>query len=131
MYADASGIFVGGGGGGGNFAKFSQTGQSAVEGGTDGNVQGITELGGTVYVGGHYENYCGPGGGQHVCTDAHAAQQAARGLDLDRRAPVVGPERQQRAGRVRDWPATGATVGVGGDFTSTGQRTQPHFAMYQ
>jgi hypothetical protein len=130
MAADASGIFVGGGGGGGNFAKFSQTGSQEWSGGTDGNVQGITELGGTVYVGGHFENYCGPGGGQHICTSATPRNKLIAVSTSTGAIQSWNPSANSVLG-VFSLAGTGATLGVGGDFTSTGQRPQQHFALYQ
>jgi hypothetical protein len=130
MAADANGIFVGGGGGGGNFAKFSQSGSQQWSGGTDGNVQGITELGGTVYVGGHYENYCGPGGGQHICTAPTPRNKLLAVSTSNGAIQSWDPSANSVLG-VFSLAGTGATIGVGGDFTSTGQRPQQHFALYK
>ncbi len=130
MAADANGIFVGGGGGGGNFAKFSQSGSQQWLGGTDGNIQGITELGGTVYVGGHYENYCGTGGGQHICTSPTPRSKLLAVSTSSGALQSWNPSANSVLG-VFSLAGTGATLGVGGDFTSTGQRSQPHFALYK
>ena len=81
MYADANGIFVGGGGGGGNFAKFSQTGSQQWSGGTDGNVQGITELGRDGVRRRPLRELLRPGWRPARLHRAHASQQADRGLD--------------------------------------------------
>ncbi|HSD01891.1 MAG TPA: hypothetical protein VLB81_05960, partial [Gaiellales bacterium] len=71
MAVDANGVFIAGAGGGGNFADLNlTTGATVWQGGTDGNVQAIATLDGIVYVGGHYDNYCGMQGGQHTCTTA-------------------------------------------------------------
>ena len=65
---DRNGVFVGGIGDGGNFASFD-LGTSATRwlGGTDGNVQAVALYDGIVYVGGHFENYCGAAPGTHLC----------------------------------------------------------------
>ena len=68
LAADSHGVYVAGAGGGGNFAGLSPTGATLWQGGTNGNVQAIGVVGGTVYVGGHMQFYCGPQHGQHTCT---------------------------------------------------------------
>ena len=70
LASDANGVYVAGAGGGGNFAAFDPvTGTQKWLGGTNGNVQAITVVGGEVYVGGHMQFYCGPQHGQHTCTN--------------------------------------------------------------
>ena len=62
---DAAGVYVAGAGGGGNFAGFAPaTGAPLWQGGTNGNVQAIGVAGGFVYLGGHFQTYCGPQHGQ-------------------------------------------------------------------
>ncbi len=85
---------------------------------------------GTVYVGGHYENYCGPGGGQHICTTATPRNKLLAVSTSTGALQSWDPSANSVLG-VFALAATGATMGVGGDFTSTGQRPQQHFALYK
>ncbi len=65
---DPQGVFVAGNGNGGNVASFNPaTGQQQWIGGVDGNVQAIAVVGGVVYAGGHWANYCGQTSGAHTC----------------------------------------------------------------
>src|SRR5690349_12308223 len=77
---DANGVLVAGGGNGGNFASLDPlTGARQWIGGTDGNVQAIAVVGGVVYAGGHWANYCRPDVRcAHVSAPDAAAQAAPR-----------------------------------------------------
>jgi hypothetical protein len=131
LAADASGVYVAGAGGGGNFAGFNPSnGSSLWQGGTNGNVQAIGVVGGFVYLGGHFQTYCGPQHGQHTCTTPTARNKL---LAVD-----------EHTGALQSWnPSANSVLGVfalqgtstgamlvGGDFTSTGQRAQQGFAEY-
>ncbi len=130
MAVDASGVYAGGGGGGGNFAKFDQSGRQLWKNGTDGNVQGITQLAGVVYVGGHYENFCGSVGGQHICTSPIPRSKLIA-VDANTGALQPWDPSANSVLGVFAMADTGMTLAVGGDFTSTGKRSQPHFAIYR
>lgn len=132
LTADANGLYVAGAGGGGNFAAFDPaTGASKWVGGTNGNVQAIGVVSGVVYVGGHFQTYCGPQHGQHTCTNPIARDKL---LAVD-----------ETNGNLLPWaPGANSVLGVfsllgvssngdvlvGGDFTSTGQRKQQGYAQY-
>ncbi len=100
---DTQAVYVGGVGDGGNFASFDlTTGATRWLGGTDGNVQAIALYDGIVYVGGHYENYCGPAAGSHLCPTPQPREKAlAIGAD-DGAAAAVAAQDQQRLGSIRD-----------------------------
>jgi hypothetical protein len=129
---DAAGLYVAGAGGGGNFQAFNpSTGASLWQGGTNGNVQAIGVVAGVVYLGGHFQTYCGPQRGQHTCTTPIARDKL---LAVD-----------ETNGNLLPWaPGANSVLGVfslqgvgsngdmlvGGDFTSTGQRKQQGYAQY-
>jgi hypothetical protein len=129
---DAAGVYVAGAGGGGNFAAFDPaTGRSLWVGGTNGNVQAIGVAGGFVYLGGHFQTYCGPQHGQHTCTNP---------ITRDKLLAV-----NETNGSLQAWdPSANSVLGVfalqgvgsngdmlaGGDFTSTGQRKQQGYAQF-
>jgi hypothetical protein len=130
--ADANGVFVGGGGAGGNFAGLDpSTGARQWIGGTNGNVQAITVVGGVVYVGGHYGNYCGQVAGAHTC--GHPTSRPKL-LAVD-----------EGTGTLLPWnPGANSSLGVfalagdaatgnlfaGGDFTTIGGRSQQRYAEF-
>jgi hypothetical protein len=130
MAVDASGVFIAGAGGGGNFADLSlTTGTTVWQGGTDGNVQAIATLDGVVYVGGHYDNYCGMQGGQHTCT---TSIQRHKLLAVDEATGALqswDPSANSALG-VFALTGSGTTLGVGGDFTRIGGRAQQGFAEF-
>ena len=132
LASDANGVYVAGAGGGGNFAAFNPaTGAQNWLGGTNGNVQAITVVGGEVYVGGHFHVYCGPQRGQHTCTTPIARDKL---LAVD-----------EGTGNLTSWaPGANSVLGVfalygvasngdvlaGGDFTSIGLRKQQGYAQF-
>jgi hypothetical protein len=129
---DADGVFVAGGGGGGNFAGLDPaTGARQWIGGTNGNVQAIAAVGGVVYAGGHWSNYCGPTAGAHTC--AHPTPRPKL-LAVD-----------EATGALLPWnPGANSSLGVfalagdaatgdlfaGGDFTVIGGRSQQRYAEF-
>ena len=132
LATDAHGVYVAGAGGGGNFGAFNPaTGSMMWQGGTNGNVQAIGVVGGFVYLGGHFQTYCGPQGGQHTCTNP---------IPRDKLLAV-----DENSGALQGWdPSANSVLGVfalmgdaatgdvlaGGDFTSIGLRTQQGYAQF-
>jgi trimeric autotransporter adhesin len=132
LASDPSGVYAAGAGAGGNFASFDPgTGNQKWLGGTNGNVQAIGVVGGEVYVGGHFQVYCGPQHGQHTCTNPIArdkllAVNASNG-NLLPWAP--GADSALGVFALTGAPATGALFS-GGDFRHTGNRAQQGLAMF-
>jgi hypothetical protein len=132
LATDTHGVYVAGAGGGGNFGAFNPaTGSMLWQGGTNGNVQAIGVVGGFVYLGGHFQTYCGPQGGQHTCTNP---------ISRDKLLAV-----DENSGALQGWdPSANSVLGVfaltgdaatgdvlaGGDFTSIGQRAQQGYAQF-
>jgi hypothetical protein len=128
MAVDANGVFIAGAGGGGNFADLNPTTGALVwQGGTDGNVQAIATLDGNVYVGGHYDNYCGLQGGQHTCTTSITRHKL---LAVDETSGALlswNPSANSTLG-VFALTGSGTVLAAGGDFTRIGGRSQQGFA---
>jgi outer membrane protein assembly factor BamB len=130
LAADANGVYAAGLGGGGTFAAFNPaTGALRWQDGTDGNVQAIAAVGGEVYAGGHYGNYCGPQGTHHTCP---APLKRLKLVAVD-----------AVTGAVQPWaPSVNSVLGVfslgaangglvaGGDFTRIAGTTQQGFARF-
>jgi len=130
MAVDASGVFIAGAGGGGNFADLNlTTGALVWQGGTDGNVQAIAALDGVVYVGGHYDNYCGMQGGMHTCTTSITRHKLLAVDEATGALTSWDPHANSTLG-VFALTGSGTTLGVGGDFTRIGGRSQQGFAEF-
>jgi outer membrane protein assembly factor BamB len=128
--SNGQGVYAAEAGPGGNFAAFNPaTGAMKWQGGTDGNVQAITALDGYVYVGGHYENYCGPQAGQHTCATP------------TRRLKMLAVD--EHTGHLQSWaPSVNSVLGVhalertgdrlvmGGDFTKVAGSPQQGLAVF-
>ena len=133
LAADAAGVYVAGTGSGGNLAAFDPgTGQQLWQDGTDGNVQAIGVLDGIVYAGGHYENYCGPGAGQHVCTTPTPRSKL---LAVDETTGALEPWNPGANSVLGVFALTGDPVTgdllAGGDFTRIGNENQQSFADFR
>src|SRR5206468_6929869 len=128
---DANGVYVAGAGGGGNFAGLSPTGQPKWEGETNGNVQAIGVVGGIVYLGGHFQTYCGPQHGQHTCTNPIARDKLLAVNTSNGNLLPWAPGADSALG-VFALTGSNSTGNLfsGGDFKHTGNRAQQGFAMF-
>jgi hypothetical protein len=129
---DTAGLYVAGAGGGGNFAAFNPTtGASLWVGGTNGNVQAIGVVGGVVYLGGHFQTYCGPQHGQHTCTNPVSRNKLLAVDETNGGLLPWDPSANSVLGvfALQGVAANGDML-VGGDFTSTGQKKQQGYAQY-
>ncbi len=127
---DSNGVFVGGIGDGGNFASFDlATGATRWLGGTDGNVQAVALYDGIVYVGGHYENYCGAAPGTHLCP---APTPRSKALAIGSLTGLLQPWHPMVNSVLGIFALAGGSghLAVGGDFTRIGGRQQQGFAIF-
>ncbi|MFI5496873.1 LamG-like jellyroll fold domain-containing protein [Actinoplanes sp. NPDC051859] len=132
--ADATGVYAGHGGQGGRAVAYSTKGAVRWTRVFDGDVQAITRLGGTTYVGGHFDNACttGGNGAQGACTGGAVARFKFAAVDangsLSGWAPaangVVGV-RALAADPIRD------QVGAGGDFTTVQGKSYKRFVSFR
>ena len=129
---DALGVYVAGAGGGGNFAAFAPaTGAPSWQGGTNGNVQAIGVAGGFVYLGGHFQTYCGPQHGQHTCTTPIARNKLLAVNETTGALQAWNPSANSVLGVFAlQGVGSNSDMLVGGDFTSTGQKKQQGYAQY-
>ncbi len=130
LAADANGVYAGGGGSGGNFAAFNPSNGAALwKGGTDGNIQAITVLGGVVYVGGHFLNYCNGQSGQHTCA-APIARDHLLAVDEGTGSLLSWDPTANSVLGVFALNGSGTTLTIGGDFTKIGGVSQQGFAVF-
>jgi hypothetical protein len=132
LAADAGGVYVAGAGGGGNFTAFNpSTGTQLWQGGTNGNVQAIGVVGGIVYVGGHFQTYCGPQHGQHTCTNPTSRNKLLAVTEGNGVLQSWDPSANSVLGIFAlEGDSTNGALFAGGDFTSIGQRSQQGFAEF-
>ena len=123
-------MYAAGLGGGGTFAAFNPTtGAQRWQEGTDGNVQAIAAVGGEVYAGGHYGNYCGLQSGNHTCP---APIKRLKLLAVDEMTGALqpwAPNVNSVLGVFSLGAANGGLV-AGGDFTKISGTLQQGFARY-
>jgi hypothetical protein len=128
------GLIVGGGGNGGHVTRFSTVnGTRTWIAVTDGDVQGVAIFGGTVIVGGHFNNYCVGGAGHGtplVCNNGTPRRKALglavanghlTGWDPDCVGSLVG---------VSTVAATRGEVAIGGAFTKVHGLNRQGFARF-
>ena len=130
LAVDANGVYAAGTGAGGNVVAFSPTtGAQLWNGALDGNDQAIAVDSGNVYVGGHFNNYCGTGTGTGGCAAPVARDHL---LALDETTGNLLPWHPAANGVLGVFALAGGdgTLEAGGDFTKIGGATQQGFAEF-
>jgi outer membrane protein assembly factor BamB len=130
LAVDASGVYAAGTGAGGNVVAFNpSTGAQLWNGALDGNDQAIAVDSGNVYVGGHFNNYCGRGTGTGGCAAPVARDHL---LVLDEVTGNLLPWHPAANGVLGVFALAGGdgTIEAGGDFTKIGGATQQGFAEF-
>ena len=130
LAVDANGVYAAGTGAGGNVVGYNpSTGAQLWSAALDGNDQAIAVDGGNVYVGGHFNNYCGPGVGSGRCAAPVARDHL---LVLDETNGSLGAWHPSANGVLGVFALAGGdgTLEAGGDFTKIGGATQQGFAEF-
>ena len=126
---DSTGIYAAGTGNGGSFMKFNSQGDLQFIGGTNGNVTALGLDGGYLYVGGHFQGYCGLIMGNNSCTVAATRHKLLAVSTSDGSLQSWNPTANMALG-VFAMDAGGGHVAVGGDFTKIGGVSQQGFARF-
>jgi outer membrane protein assembly factor BamB len=130
LAVDASGVYAAGTGAGGNVVAYvPSTGAQLWNAALDGNDQAIAVDSGNVYVGGHFNNYCGPGTGTGGCAAPVARDHL---LALNETNGTLLPWHPAANGVLGVFALAGGdgTLESGGDFTKIGGATQQGFAEF-
>jgi outer membrane protein assembly factor BamB len=130
LAVDANGVYGAGTGNGGNIVAYNpSTGVQLWIGGVDGNDQAIAVDSGTVYVGGHFNNYCGHVFGTNTCAVPTARDHL---LALDETTGNILPWHPSANGVLGVFSLAGGagTIEAGGDFTKIGGVAQQGFAEF-
>ena len=132
---DGSMLVGAGTGNGGEAASWNiETGALNYVAGFNGNVTGLGITDGVLYIGGHYQNYCGPiPGSNFVCAgipgsaarDKLTAIDAATGQPLYPWAPSVNTNLG-----IEALDASNNQVAIGGEFTRVAGVNVGHFARF-
>ncbi len=138
MVVTADRIYLGGDGAGGHVAAHGlPKGNRIWQRQTDGGVQGVTLIGGTLFAGGHFDNLCqgnttvgsGSGGG-FPCDVNEAKRHKLVALDATTGlAQSWNPGANSNLG-VFALATSGGKLFAGGDFTKIGGKTQQRFAVF-
>ena len=131
----ATALIVGGGGNGGHIAEYtSANGARKWLAVTDGDVQGLAISGSTVYVGGHFNNYCKGGAGTGTPLVCNVPTPRRKLLGLSVGTGSLGPWDPDVVGStvgVSAVSAGGGGVQAGGAFTKVHGINQEGIARFK
>jgi beta-propeller uncharacterized protein DUF5122 len=135
VVATADSVFVGGNGSGGHAGSYSVNGVRGWVTQTDGGVQAIALLDGSLYVGGHFDNVC-VGDTAGATTGFHCPTTSATRHKLLAVDPSSGALEPWNPGAnsplgVFSLIGSGSQLYVGGDFTRVHSRAQEGYARFR
>ena len=133
LATDANGVYAATGGQGGKAIAYSGNGVVRWTRVFDGDTTAIVTLGGTVYVGGHFDKACltGRNGTQGSCTDASVRRVKLAAIDSRGALTPWAPQANGVIGvRTLGVDRTKGTIAAGGDFTLINGANRKRLAFF-
>jgi hypothetical protein len=134
LATDANGVYAATGGQGGKAIAYSAGGMVRWTRVFDGDTTAITTLGGTVYVGGHFDKACltGRNGNQGSCTDASVRRVKLAAIDSRGALTPWAPQANGVIGvRALGVDRARSTIAAGGDFTTINGSNRKRLAFFR
>jgi hypothetical protein len=126
-------VYAGLAGPGGRVAAYGPGGDLDWSTVTDGDIQALTALRGTVYAGGHFTVACDQPSRTATswCPATLRSQPKLAALNPDTGRLLGWNPRSNGRWGVLTLTATGGAVAVGGEFTAFGGASRPHYAQFR
>ncbi len=134
LATDAGGVYAATGGQGGKAIAYTSAGATRWIRVFDGDAVAIAALGGTVYVGGHFDRSCltAKNGAQGACVDGSVARVKLAAITSSGGLTSWAPRGNGVIGvRALAVDRSRGTIGAGGDFTTINGENRKRFASFE
>ncbi|GGQ68932.1 hypothetical protein [Couchioplanes azureus] len=130
---DSTGVYAATGGQGGRVLAYTTGGAVRWQRVFDGDVTAVASLGGTIYVGGHFDRACTTprNGAQGACSDGSVSRVKLAAVTTRGALTGWAPQANGVIGvRTLAVDRNRAAIGAGGDFTTIGGQNRKRYASF-